>query len=320
MNFIMNHSKNTTKIRLDLDGALDSLPSLLHAGVGLGTHDATSPVTRGLLVVGLEVAVVDSRDKLGELVLVLGADLGESEDGSGLLVDDRSETGLALDDDVGDTHLAAEGGEVDDELDGVDVVGDEDEAGLLVLDETDNVVQTELGGVGLLADILLLLALGDGGGLLGETLLLLGLGLRAVLVEELESLSGHYNTISIVSTTSVHVDVQLRSATCWNWAIAGGTFKRMLRIFFWRWRRTYAGHRTMRETLRWGWMSWPIPKFLGRFSMRGFWRCQLLRACWDGEDTHLGSLLATTSLALGEGGRRRFLSFRRHLYLLSRLS
>lgn len=62
-------------------------------------------------------------------------------------MDDRAETGLTLDDGVGDTHLAAEGGEEDYELDGVDVVGDEDERCLLVLDEADNVVQTELGGV-----------------------------------------------------------------------------------------------------------------------------------------------------------------------------
>jgi hypothetical protein len=106
-------------------------------------------------------------------------------------VDDRTETGLALDNDVGDTHLAAEGGEEDDELDGVDVVGDQDERRLLVLDKADNVVQTELGDVGLLGDILLLLALGDSGGLLGQALLLLGLGLRAVLVEELEGLCCH---------------------------------------------------------------------------------------------------------------------------------
>jgi hypothetical protein len=155
-------------------------------------------VTRGILVVGLEVAVVDSGDELGELGLVLGADLGKGEDSGGLLVDDGSETGLALDDDVGDTHLAAEGGEEDNQLNGVNIVGDQDEGSLLVLNKADNVVQTELGGVGLLADILLLLALGDGGSLLGKTLLLLGLGLRAVLVEELESLGSDYEALVVV--------------------------------------------------------------------------------------------------------------------------
>jgi hypothetical protein len=196
------HNPPKPSDRLDLDGRLDSLATLLHAGVGLGTHDATSPVTRSILVVGLEVAVVDSGDELGELSLVLGADLGKGEDSGGLLVDDGSETGLALDDDVGDTHLAAEGGEEDNQLNGVNIVGDQDEGSLLVLNKADNVVQTELGGVGLLADILLLLALGDGGSLLGKTLLLLGLGLRAVLVEELESLGSDYEALVVIR----HID------------------------------------------------------------------------------------------------------------------
>ena len=107
---------------------------------------------------------------------------------SHLLVDNGTETSLALDDGVGDTHLAAESGKEDNQLNGVNVVGDQDEGGLLVLDEADNVVETVLDVVGLLGDILLLLALSDGGGLGVETLLLLGLGLRTVLGEELEGL------------------------------------------------------------------------------------------------------------------------------------
>lgn len=183
---------------LDLDGAVEGLPALGHASVGLSTHDTTTPVTGSLLMMGLEVAVVDSGDELGELGLVLGADLGEGEDSSGLLVNNGTETGLALDDNVGDTHLAAESGKEDNELDGVDIVGDQDKRSLLVLDKTDNVVQTELGGVRLLGDILLLLALGDGGSLLGQALLLLGLGLRTVLVEDLESLGGNCNALAVV--------------------------------------------------------------------------------------------------------------------------
>lgn len=104
-------------------------------------------------------------------------------------MDNSSQTSLALDDGVRDTHLAAESREEDDELNGVDVVGDQDQRSLLVLDKADNVVETVLDGVGLLGDILLLLALRDSGGLLEETLLLLSLGLGAVLVEELEDLS-----------------------------------------------------------------------------------------------------------------------------------
>lgn len=46
----MNPSKHL-KTRLDLDGVLNSLPALLHASVGLGTHDTTTPVAGGILVV-----------------------------------------------------------------------------------------------------------------------------------------------------------------------------------------------------------------------------------------------------------------------------
>lgn len=107
-----------------------------------------------------------------------------------LLVDDSSQTGLALHNGEGDTHLTAESRQEDDELNRVDIVGDQDQGGLLVLNQANDVVQTVLDGVGLLGDVLLLLALLDGGGLLQQTLLLLDLGLRAVLVEELESLGG----------------------------------------------------------------------------------------------------------------------------------
>lgn len=124
---------------------------------------------------------------------VCNALAGERKNGragtTNLLVDDSAEAGLALDDGVRDTHLAAKSGKEDDQLDGVNVVGDEDKGSLLVLDQANDVVETVLDGVGLLGDILLLLALSDGGSLLGETLLLLGLGLRAVLVEELQGLS-----------------------------------------------------------------------------------------------------------------------------------
>jgi len=97
-------------------------------------------VADGLLVL-LEVALLDSGDKLAELVLVLGADLGECEDSSGLVVDDRAEAGLALYDGIRNAHLAAESGKENDELDGVDIVGDENQGSLLVLDETNDVVQ-----------------------------------------------------------------------------------------------------------------------------------------------------------------------------------
>ena len=68
---------------LDLDGGLDGLLALLDAFLGLGTHDATTPLLAGILVL-LNVALLDGRDELGQLSLVLGADLGDGEDSGGL--------------------------------------------------------------------------------------------------------------------------------------------------------------------------------------------------------------------------------------------
>ena len=93
-------------------------------------------------------------DEGSKLTLILAADVLEGEDGSGLLVDDGAEAGLALDDDVGDTHLAAERGYENDELNRVDVVRNDDEGRLLGLDEGNAVVQAVLDKEGLLGVLL----------------------------------------------------------------------------------------------------------------------------------------------------------------------
>lgn len=106
-------------------------------------------------------------------------------------MNDCAEAGLALDNDIRDTHLAAESGEEDDKLDGVHIVGDDYEGSLLGFDESDDVVKTELGEEGLLGVFRILGFLLRGGGSgSSEASLLLLLGLRAVLVEELEQLGG----------------------------------------------------------------------------------------------------------------------------------
>ena len=69
--------------RLDLNGALSSLALLLLAGVGLGAHDTTTPVTAGLLIL-VGVTFLDSGQELGELSLVLRANLSKGKDGRGL--------------------------------------------------------------------------------------------------------------------------------------------------------------------------------------------------------------------------------------------
>ena len=69
---------------LDLDLTLGTLCGLLGGSDRLGSHDTSTPVALGLLVL-LEVTLLDGLDELGELVLVLGPDLGECESSGGLL-------------------------------------------------------------------------------------------------------------------------------------------------------------------------------------------------------------------------------------------
>lgn len=123
-------------------------------------------------------------------------------------MDDRAESGLALDDGIWDTHLTAEGWEEDNQLNWVNIVGNEDQRGLLVLNQANNVVETVLDGVWLLADILLFLSLLDGGGLLDQTLLLLGLALGAVLVQKLKGLSGGVTVENVLELSNRRWDLE----------------------------------------------------------------------------------------------------------------
>lgn len=76
--------KQKTSDHLDLDLTLSTLRLLALVGLGLGTHDATTPVTLSLLIL-VHVALLDGLDELGELSLVLGADLGDGKGSGGLL-------------------------------------------------------------------------------------------------------------------------------------------------------------------------------------------------------------------------------------------
>jgi hypothetical protein len=83
-------------------------------------------------------------DKGRKLALIFTVNILESKDGSSLLVDHGAETGFALDDHIGDTHLPAKSGKEDNQLNGVDVVGNDDEGRLLCLNEGNTMVQTVL--------------------------------------------------------------------------------------------------------------------------------------------------------------------------------
>ena len=83
-----------------------------------------------------------------ELSLIFFSDFGDGDDGGVFLVNKFSEGGFPLDKAVGDIHLFAEGGEPNYKLDGVDVVGDDNDFGFLLFDEFGDVVESELEVVG----------------------------------------------------------------------------------------------------------------------------------------------------------------------------
>ena len=76
-------TRPSKKRPLNLESGLLGLLALGNARLGLDAHDATTPLLAGVLVL-LEISLLDGRDELGQLVLVLGADLGQGEDSGGL--------------------------------------------------------------------------------------------------------------------------------------------------------------------------------------------------------------------------------------------
>ena len=82
-----------------------------------------------------------STNKRSKLPLILTFHFLKSDNSGCLLVYNSSEASFTLHNDVGNDHLAAQGGEEDDELDGVNVVRDDDEGGFLGFNEGDDVVE-----------------------------------------------------------------------------------------------------------------------------------------------------------------------------------
>lgn len=79
-----------------------------------------------------------------EVLVVFLSNISHSNAGSGLLVDELTESGLTLNESVGDTLLSAESWEEGHEFDGVNVVSDDNELCLAFFDEGGHVVETEL--------------------------------------------------------------------------------------------------------------------------------------------------------------------------------
>ena len=124
-----------------------------------------------------------------ESSLILRVDTSQAYASGGLLVNEGTELSLARDNGVSNTHLVAEGGEPYNEFEGIDVVSNQDELGLLLLDELGDVVETVLGD----EDVLLGfdgLAFSFSLGLLDTLGLLFSSSLGSILGEETEDISG----------------------------------------------------------------------------------------------------------------------------------
>jgi len=102
-------------------------------------------------------------------------------------VDDSAKASLSLDNHIGHTHLTAQCGEEDDELDGLHVVRNNNKGSLLGLDESNRMVETIFGEYRLLR-VLLLFPLGSVFCFSVNTGFLFLLGFRTILIEELEKL------------------------------------------------------------------------------------------------------------------------------------
>jgi hypothetical protein len=108
----------------------------------LDTHDTTTPGSEQLGVI-VELGLEDAAE-LFEVDEVLTSHFGKSDASGSLLVDELAKVSLATDEAEGNTLLAAKSGQVNDEFDRVDIVGDHDQLGLVLLNQSSNVVETEL--------------------------------------------------------------------------------------------------------------------------------------------------------------------------------
>lgn len=162
------------------------LGTLVELGLGLKTHNTATPLTEefGVLVVLLSSQVSQQFELRG----IFLANIGQTDDSSILLVNKSSETRLILDNHERDLHLTAKSGHPHDKFDGVNITGDQDKLGLLLLDKGGDVLESELDNIGDL--VVRFFASSSGGSNLLDSLLLGGRCLGAVFVEKSEDSHG----------------------------------------------------------------------------------------------------------------------------------
>jgi len=176
--------------RLDLLCQLDGLQFLDLGNFcgGLGSQAATAPVLSDLLS-SLVVVGLNGLNNLVEGASVTGLNLGDGHASGGLPSGNSAESSLVLDNAVGDSHLAAQGRQEENKLDGIDIISNDDQLSFLLLDQGDDTVHSVTDNGGTLGGGICL-ALGLSLGSLLQSLLPGLLSLRPVLVQQLEQLGG----------------------------------------------------------------------------------------------------------------------------------
>jgi len=108
----------------------------------LDAHNTTTPSSAELFVV-VELFAEVSRKSL-QVLEIFSVDFSQSNSGSSLQVNKLAEVGLATYKAVWNILASAEGWQVDNSLNWVNVVGNHNELGFTFFDESGNVVKTKL--------------------------------------------------------------------------------------------------------------------------------------------------------------------------------
>merc|ERR1719270_1288917 len=148
--------------------------------LGFDTTDTTTPSSAHFDVV-VEGSVGSITEGLQVLSILL-ADVGQRDSGGRFLVHQFPQARFALHNHVGDVLLAAQSGKETHQFDGVNIVCNNNQFGLLVFDQVDNVVETVFDGEW--RRLIYGLSFCLGLSLFPQAKLFLGAGLRLVLLEQ----------------------------------------------------------------------------------------------------------------------------------------
>merc|ERR1712117_342575 len=165
-----------------------SFLKLGNASEGLASHDTASPVTTDLFESLVEVGL-DCFCQLAHGSTILRIGSGESKASGSLTAHNTPKTSLVLDNAVWDSQLSAQSRQEEDNLQRINIMGNDDQGSLLLLNKGGDGVHTGANAVGALGrSVLLTLSTLLSTHLQAGFLLLLGL--RPVFVQKTEQLGG----------------------------------------------------------------------------------------------------------------------------------